>query len=400
MSARIPLKAVLVHQHLDRAQDGRFGTDKQAIGMLRLITDAFEHVTIVSPHRDIGPDDEFVPYPDNVSFRSLYQRTVATPRWRTALKHLAGVPRVLDAVRAAQVVQARFPCFPGYVAATAATCWRKPMIITIHGDQGELLRSRDVPTVKDKLVAFAVDRFQKWASGQSALTFIMGHRLRHLTAARANVEVIANYQIEDSQFHRRADTCQGEQVTLIYVGRLSRLKGTDVLLDALTRLPEKFRLLAVGAPVDFDMTGEIARRGLQSRVECTGRLPWGQPLFDAYRRADIMVFPSLSEGAPKVPIEALSQSLPLVATPCGLEGIVEDGVHGLLVPIGDADALASAIGQMAADGALRRSCIEKGMRVAQENTRQRMSERIHGAMARALADQSVGRVSFTSEASI
>jgi glycosyltransferase involved in cell wall biosynthesis len=58
--------------------------------------------------------------------------------------------------------------------------------------------------------------------------------------------------------------------------------------------------------------------------------------------ADVFVFPSLAEGSARVVFEALACGCYVITTP-NAGSIVQDGVHGALVPAGDADALAAAI---------------------------------------------------------
>jgi glycosyltransferase involved in cell wall biosynthesis len=116
-----------------------------------------------------------------------------------------------------------------------------------------------------------------------------------------------------------------------------------------------------------------------------GFVRWGPELFGLYRASDIFVFPSLSEGSPKAPMEALSQSLPVVATRPGTSDYIEHEHSGLLVPTADPAALAAAICRLIDDGALRRRCIAGGLEVARRHTRDRMYERIRQALTAAFA---------------
>jgi glycosyltransferase involved in cell wall biosynthesis len=70
---------------------------------------------------------------------------------------------------------------------------------------------------------------------------------------------------------------------------------------------------------------------------------------------DIFVLASRREGFPLTPMEASAMGVPVVATDIrGCRQIVEDGTTGLLVPVGDPDALAAAIERLATDPAGRR----------------------------------------------
>jgi glycosyltransferase involved in cell wall biosynthesis len=72
--------------------------------------------------------------------------------------------------------------------------------------------------------------------------------------------------------------------------------------------------------------------------------------------ADVFVMPSLWEGLPIALLEAMSAGLPVIATKVeGVEEVIVEGEHGLLVPIENTDALADAILQLLADPQLRRN---------------------------------------------
>jgi len=75
---------------------------------------------------------------------------------------------------------------------------------------------------------------------------------------------------------------------------------------------------------------------------------------DAYRTHDVLVAPSTYEGFGMVVLEAMSQHLPVVATPVGCaRTLVRDGETGLVVPPRDPAALAAALRRALGDAALR-----------------------------------------------
>ena len=151
---------------------------------------------------------------------------------------------------------------------------------------------------------------------------------------------------------------------------LTSWKGQDVLLEAMGRLgrDDVVLELAGGAfPKDAEYVASLHRRAAQpdlaGSVRFLGHLD--DPV-ERMRHWSVVVVPSVDpEAGPLVVLEAMSIGVPLVATNHG--GPVEVvGEAGLLVPPGDPDALAGAIGALLDDPALRRRCADAGRRQVEE----------------------------------
>lgn len=143
---------------------------------------------------------------------------------------------------------------------------------------------------------------------------------------------------------------------LLFIGLMNRRKGVHILLDALASLKEKkidFLATLVGDGPDRQYFETLSRDlGLTEVVRFLGRQ---KNVADLYRQADFFVLPSYGEGLPGVVMEAMTYGVPVVATdiPC-LRELIPDDQTGLLVPAGNAPALAAAIQTMIADENYRR----------------------------------------------
>ncbi|MEX1244600.1 MAG: glycosyltransferase family 4 protein [Thermoanaerobaculia bacterium] len=136
----------------------------------------------------------------------------------------------------------------------------------------------------------------------------------------------------------------------IYVGRLSRDKGTFDLLRVASLLPH----------VDFVLVGEV----LDEAKAAIGAAPGNVRSLGAVSRdeaierlcgSDMFVFPSHREGFPNAILEAMAAGLPVVGARVGDIGeMIVEGKGGWLVAPGDVPALARAIDRLAADSALAR----------------------------------------------
>lgn len=127
-------------------------------------------------------------------------------------------------------------------------------------------------------------------------------------------------------------------------------KGLPVLLDAMARLDRPF-LLVIGGErrASVDYAAAAATRPGQ-RILVTGRLADAE-VQALFQRADAFVFPTLADTFPLAVLEAMAQRLPVIASRVGGIPHQIDDSCGVLVPPGDAAALASAIDALAADPA-------------------------------------------------
>lgn len=139
---------------------------------------------------------------------------------------------------------------------------------------------------------------------------------------------------------------------LLYFGRLEERKGVHILAEALPRVLERHPQLHAVFAGDSVLTfkGQTLRAYVErcndrdrDRLHFYPRLPHRQ-LYPLVKHAQLAVLPSLWEGLGNVSLEALDCGTPVVATlGCGFGEVVEDGQSGMLVPPGDADALAEAL---------------------------------------------------------
>jgi len=128
---------------------------------------------------------------------------------------------------------------------------------------------------------------------------------------------------------------------VLYVGRLSSEKNLGAIVDAAARLADHFelQLTFVGdGPARAELEAEARRRKVAAEfvpVVEHGRVP------AFLTAADAFVLPSRTEGHPKILLEAMSAGVPCIASDVGgIPEVVEHQISGLLVPAGNADALA------------------------------------------------------------
>jgi glycosyltransferase involved in cell wall biosynthesis len=144
-----------------------------------------------------------------------------------------------------------------------------------------------------------------------------------------------------------------DEVVIGWVGRLSREKGADVLIEALPHLagpPVSISVLGTGPELER-LRARATSLNLPHRVRWHGVVPDAGPLFSAF---DIFVLSSRTEGTPVVLFESMAAGVPIVATRVGGVPDVLPRGEGLLVPPDDPRALASALTALHAEPERRR----------------------------------------------
>ncbi|MDT7780210.1 MAG: hypothetical protein QOC99_2722 [Acidobacteriota bacterium] len=187
------------------------------------------------------------------------------------------------------------------------------------------------------------------------------------------------------------------------LGELSEVKGQEDFVRAARVVAERF-----GDGVEFLIGGEdasrggeyrarierlVAQSGLGERVKLLGRLD-GDDVMRFLTSLDLLVSASRSEAFGMALVEALACGVPVVATATeGASEIVEEGVTGSLVPLGDVRALAAAVASLLEDDERRRSLGARAREVARERfDLNRMVEATERVYAEALGHESSPRV--------
>jgi glycosyltransferase involved in cell wall biosynthesis len=143
---------------------------------------------------------------------------------------------------------------------------------------------------------------------------------------------------------RTALGLKGEDILVNFAGRLSREKGVHYLIEAMERLPEKYKLIVLGVGPEKEAYERLAAHlELGARVRFLGFV---EQVDDYMVAADVMALPSTwHEACPRQVIEAMSHGVPVVASRIGgMAELFDDGVEGVYVSPRSAKELAEAIG--------------------------------------------------------
>jgi glycosyltransferase involved in cell wall biosynthesis len=179
-----------------------------------------------------------------------------------------------------------------------------------------------------------------------------------------------------------------------FLNRLIPAKAPILSLDALEMLPDDSRLCVVGdGPLRPQLEVEVERRGLARRVTLRSRVPSAE-IPNLMHGLDTVILPSLTtprwkEQFGRVLIEAMACGVPVVGSDSGeIPAVIGDA--GLIVPEGDARALAAALQCLYDDCALRKDLSRRGrLRVFQHFTHARVARLTYDAYLEAAAATSI-----------
>ncbi|MFE3328385.1 glycosyltransferase family 4 protein [Streptomyces sp. NPDC059176] len=192
--------------------------------------------------------------------------------------------------------------------------------------------------------------------------------------------------------------CDATSKWVIAAGRLTRVKRYDLLVKAFSKVVAErpdWRLRIYGSG---DATGNeknslltlVEQRGLHNHVFLMGP---ANPLEPEWVKGSLAAVTSSMESFGMTIVEAMRCGLPVVSTDCphGPGEIIEDGVDGRLVPVGDEDAVADALLGLINDDELRRRTGEAALAASARFDPQRIAERHEALFTELLSRGGNGR---------
>lgn len=230
--------------------------------------------------------------------------------------------------------------FGGLAAASFKKRTGLPFLLTLQeGDNLNEVESKMAPLWwKFKNTFISADRVQ-----------VISHYLKEWAlkmGVAAPVEVVPNGVDLRAFYCDQEKTCGGDGVEKIIFtsSRLVEKNAVDVIVKALAKLPNNFKLRIAGTGEKEQELKKLAQSlGVGERVEFLGNLH-KEEVVRELRGADVFTRPSRSEGLGNSFLEAMAAGVPVIATPVGgIPDFLKDNETGWMVPVDDAEALAGKI---------------------------------------------------------
>lgn len=247
----------------------------------------------------------------------------------------------LALVRKSDVINAHWVIPQGFIAVVAAKLTRKKVIITVHGSDVFTLNQR--PFRWAKRLAFKHSD-EVCVNSQATKKQCQGIYNRDYQVIPMGIH------LESFPAKKAKSKKHNKKLNILYVGRFSKIKGVDTLLDAARQLKSRqtaFHITLVGdGELDESYRQYVKDHGLQKFITFAGWVDY-EKLHKYYDAADVFVGPSLSEAQGLVFVEALATGTPVVATRVGgIPDVVVDGKNGYLIEPGDSSGLKDVLSDL------------------------------------------------------
>ena len=398
MSGARPLRVAVYADNWYRPTPDGVYADRSLVLFIAGVAAAAEHTILLG---QLDPELPRAHYrvPDHVEFVGLppYPSMLSLGAPLAMLRSLRTFWRLLPQVDVVWLLGPHPLCL---AFAALAALRRKRITLGVRQDFPTYVRTRHPGRKLVHLLGDLLEGSYRLMARAGAPTVVVGPDLAANFARARRLLQISVSLVRDSDIADAAEAgarpWNGER-TVLSVGRLETEKNPLLLADVLARLMRNpaqaaeppasghggdWRFLICGeGPMEDELRGRLRELGVEDRAELLGYLPIHGGLMDRYRSVNAFLHVSWTEGMPQVLLEAFAAGTPVVATAVG--GVPEAaGDAALLIPPGDPDAAAAALGRIAADPELRRELVAKGI----ERVRGRTLEAESARVARFLAD--------------
>jgi glycosyltransferase involved in cell wall biosynthesis len=254
------------------------------------------------------------------------------------------------------------------VAILAGKLFGTKVIVCEHNTLGEVIKTAEGKKILGIPVAPLVKILYRFTDQIVAVSEgIKSNLIEEFTIPAHKIEVVYNPVDLDrigelSGMPPEQPFSEERGSTVIAMGRLVKQKGFDTLIMAFGRVVQEIdaRLIIAGeGPEREYLQGLAGELGIAGKVFFVG---FQKNPFNLLSRADVFVLSSTYEGLPMAILESMACGIPVVSTDCwsGPRELLQNGRCGLLVPVGDVNALSEAIVRLLKDRELRENISRLG----------------------------------------
>lgn len=268
-----------------------------------------------------------------------YRRKLLFPFWL-----LLSFPRIFWYVINSESVHTPLPSDVGLIGTILAKIFNKPLFIRYGANW-----------IDDDNAGFnanLIGRFSKWFinsfTGGKTVSFVTGDG-EQKPSRNPNVQWIFSTTLKASEIercHKFIHPLEPGKLRIAFVGRLEKPKGVDKVVRSLALIKEQIpaaELVIIGeGPFKHEISEIIREMDLQDSVFLPGRLKHDDVISEL-GKADLFCFPSVTEGFPKVVVEAMACGLPVVASNVSVLPYLVGSDCGRILKVGTPENIAEAV---------------------------------------------------------
>jgi glycosyltransferase involved in cell wall biosynthesis len=311
----------------------------------------------------------------NIRYYSLGHKT---PAWDRFLRPRRTIRKIKHSVKECDIllVRAPSPLAPAFYT----EFYRSTLVVLmIVGDYLEGVKYLHQPLLRKwaiQILSRRNDRQQRRSIRKTPSIVNSLDLYNKYKSLSDNIKLIRTTTIYQNDIFSRSDTCQEDEIKILYTGRIDIAKGLrELVLSAANLIHQGYNIKLYITGWEEDETKPIEKlllqiaikNGIEGKVLFSGRKSFGPDLFKVYRNSDIYVIPSYHEGFPRSIWEAMASGLPVITTRVGsIPAFIEDSA--ILIEPQNYLEISSAISLLIENPDIRRELIQKGYKKAGENT--------------------------------
>ncbi|QQG38511.1 MAG: glycosyltransferase family 4 protein [Candidatus Woesearchaeota archaeon] len=341
----------------------------------------FDQIVMCVPIRD-GKFKNSEPLKSkNITFHRL-------PDYKDELEYAKyNIKRVIEinkCVRDADVVHIRLPSYEGVQGFLLAKLHKKPIFTYVSTDWQKIsnitwdkgLKKLFAPLygkINDLLIRLVVN---------NSVSFLLGIDL-YKKYKKSGKPIYMGYtsslSSKDTNKIKVIKRVNKKIINLLFVGRLAEEKGITYLIDAFNELNKKYKLtltLLGQGPLEKEIKQKVEKLGLENKINILGYVSLKE-MDSVYSKSDIFILPSLTDAMPKVILEAMAKSIPVIATNVGgIPTIIKHNKNGILIKPRSSDEIVKAVDTIIKDKKLRERIIKNEIDTAKSLSIERIIEKM------------------------
>ncbi len=290
-------------------------------------------------------------------------------------------------IRKADVVMVMHDDFLGLLTILETRRQKKSHILFLGGNQEEVVRNKYSGLKKWCAIRLArlFDRIDRYWMDKGLITLATGSEVieRLSKPGRRIYPYFTSLISSEDIVYRDVRDISPNSAVILYAGFLTENKGVHILLRAFARFREEYH----SPDIKLHLAGDGYYRPqlealceeleIRRNVVFQGFIGDREKLKKLFMESDLFVLPSMSEGIPKVLLEAMAYGVPILTTDVGgIPDIILNEVNGLMVPPDSVEELLNRIAAILGDLKFRQKLVEGGYRFIQEHTSEKQAKEI------------------------